>query len=48
MVLFLPTLSTIDLSGVVGVGSGHGEAASSAAFNTLSTACLSGESCVSV
>ena len=36
------------LSGVGGVGSVRGVAASSATFNARSTACLSGESCVSV
>ena len=36
------------LSGVVGVDSTRGVAASSATFNALSTACLSGESCVGV
>ena len=37
-----------DLSGVVGVGSIRGVAASSATFNARSTACLSRESCVGV
>ena len=37
-----------DLSGVVNVGSIHGVAASSATLNARSTACLSGENCVSV
>ena len=37
-----------DPSGVVGVGSIRGVAASSATFNARSTACLSGESCVGV
>ena len=36
------------LSGVVGVGSIRGVAASSATLNARSTACLSGESCVGV
>ena len=36
------------LSGVVGVGSVRGVAASSATLNARSTACLSGESCVGV
>jgi hypothetical protein len=36
------------LSGVVGVGSTGGVAASSATFNARSIACLSGESCVGV
>ena len=36
------------LSGVVGVGSIGGVAASSATFNARLTACLSGESCVGV
>jgi hypothetical protein len=36
------------LSGVVGVGSSCGVAASSATFNARSIACLSGESCVGV
>ena len=36
------------LSGVVGVGSIHGVAVSSATLRARSTACLSGESCVGV
>ena len=36
------------LSGVVGVGSIHGVAASSATLRARSTACLSSESCVGV
>ena len=36
------------LSGVVGIGSIHGVAASSATLNARSTACLSGESWVGV
>ena len=38
----------LGLSGVVGVGSICGVAASSATLNARSTACLSGESCVGV
>ena len=41
-----PTWSS--LSGVVGVGSIRGVAASSATLNARSNACLSGESCVGV
>ena len=40
--------SGFGLSGVVGVGSIRGVAASSATLNARSTACLSGESCVGV
>ena len=36
------------LSGVIGVGSSRGVAASSATFNARSIACWSGESCVGV
>ena len=48
MVLLLSASGIIGLSGVVGVGSGHREAASSAAFNACSTACFSRESYVGV
>ena len=42
------TSGQLGLSGVVGVGSIYGVAASSATLRAHSTACLSGEDCVSV
>ena len=47
-VLMLGSSERSSLSGVVDVGSVRGVAASSAALNARSTACLSGESCVGV
>ena len=46
--LMVGSSSWSSLSGVVIVGSIRGVAASSATLNACSTACLSGESCVSV
>ena len=48
MVPMLGSVEWSNLSGVVGVGSICGVAASSATLNARSTACLSGESCVGV
>ena len=47
-IVMLGTVSQLGLSGVVDVGSVHGEAASSATLRARSTACLSGEGCVGV
>ena len=48
MVLLLPISGIVSFSGIVGVGSGCGEAASSATFNACLTICFSGESCIGV
>ena len=42
------TVSQLGLSGVIDVGSVHGEAASLATLRARSTTCLSGEGCVGV
>ena len=48
MVLLLPISGIVGFSGIISVGSGCGEAASSATFNARLTICFSGESCIGV